>query len=142
MAKETELVTKRKKLQKEQEILSNKLSVVEKQLTAELLKERILFLESLEGRYFQKIDETSYKKYRYIRKFYKENFTVDGITLTNSESDTDIMSYFRGRGEHMTDIKTDYVEITKKEFDKVYNKYLTKLESVRQIIREVAVEKK
>ncbi len=139
------LKNKSELLAEQQLKLSTQLDKINAQLEEEIINDNIEYLKNAKGRYFKKmIEDGEYilEKYRFMSDFCEKQLKIKGITLVRMKGeDYNVITFTDSDYKDWKDLKEDFVEITKKEFDKKYNNYLSLLENNRLVSREVVIEK-
>lgn len=131
-------------LEEQQLILDAKLRKINIQLEHETHKKNIEYFKNTKGRYFKMIKHGDYivEKYRFISDFCENSLNITGITLLKENDMThNIMAFSHVKYTTYEDLKENFIETTKKEFDKKYNQYLSCVENIRLVSRDVIVEK-
>jgi hypothetical protein len=151
MKKTTKTQEKVNKLKKKSELLaeqqlklSNQLDKINLRLEDEILKDNIEYFKNAKGRYFKQIENESFyeEKYRFVFDFCETLMIIKGITLSKRKNEEcNMLTYTDVDYKDWKDLREDFVEITKKEFDKKYNSYLSLFENNRIVSRDVIIEK-
>jgi len=131
-------------LKDKEAILVAELEEVRQKINDEKRKNENIFLNSFVGKYFkQNLGPNSYDiKYRFFSELCMQTGKIKGVTIKSESDFSHILTYENESAHHFLNLQTDFVEITKKEFDKVYNRFISEVEKNRLVSKRNVITEK